>query len=61
VAQHKYACVVTVLSHAPYTIGEYKRRLKNIHELVHVTIETNRCCDDDTDTAGAPLTLAKDR
>jgi len=62
VAQHKYACVVTVLSHAYYTINEYKRRLTTIPELVHVTIETNRCCDDDADAgnAGVSSTTTKD-
>lgn len=46
VASQKYACVATVLSHSPFTIQEYKDRLKSLHELVHVTIEINRCCDD---------------
>jgi cation diffusion facilitator family transporter len=46
VADHKYACVATLLSHAAITIDEYKGRLKSIPGLVHVTLETNRCCDD---------------
>lgn len=43
VAQHQYACIVSLVTGRPYTIDEYKERLSILPELVHVTIEKNLC------------------
>jgi len=43
VAQNKYACIVSLVTADQYSIDEYKMRLRNIHELAHVTIEIYQC------------------
>lgn len=43
VAQNKYACIVALVTGRDYSLAEYKQRLTAVHELVHVTIEMNRC------------------
>ena len=43
VAENKYACIIAVVADSKYSIEEYKKRLENIHELIHVTIEVNKC------------------
>jgi len=43
VAQNKYACVVSLVAENGYSIEEYKKRLTNIHELAHSTIEIHSC------------------
>lgn len=43
VAQNKYACIVSLVTADQYSIDEYKTRLRNIHELAHVTIEIYQC------------------
>ncbi|KAF0154194.1 MAG: cation diffusion facilitator family transporter [Syntrophaceae bacterium] len=43
VAQNKYACILSLVTAQRRTIEDYKLRLRNIHELAHVTIEINQC------------------
>lgn len=43
VADNKYACIISIVAEKKYSIEEYKRRLTNIHELAHITIEVNEC------------------
>lgn len=37
------ACIVSLVSHAPLAVEEYRARLFAIHGLDHVTIEINQC------------------
>ena len=43
VADGKYACIISVVTSSRNSIEEYKKRLHDIHELAHVTIEVNEC------------------
>ncbi|MEW5817279.1 MAG: CDF family Co(II)/Ni(II) efflux transporter DmeF [Spirochaetota bacterium] len=43
VAQDKYACIISLVTEKKYSIEDYKARLNEIHELVHVTVEINKC------------------
>ncbi|MDP3981086.1 MAG: cation diffusion facilitator family transporter [Chlamydiota bacterium] len=43
VADHKYACIISLVTGKGYLIEDYKERLKNIRELAHITIEKNEC------------------
>jgi cation diffusion facilitator family transporter len=43
VADDKYACIISIVTDKKYPIEEYKRRLSNVHELAHITIEVNKC------------------
>lgn len=43
VADEKYACIVSVVTGQVRSIEEYRQRLQEVHELVHVTIEVNPC------------------
>lgn len=43
VAQNKYACIVSLVTSKNYSIEDYKKRLANVHELAHVTIEVHEC------------------
>ena len=43
VASNKYACIIALVTGTNDTIEDYKARLKEIHELVHVTLEINVC------------------
>ncbi|MBI4976403.1 MAG: CDF family Co(II)/Ni(II) efflux transporter DmeF [Spirochaetes bacterium] len=42
VAQHKYACIVSLVTSKKHTTVDYKLRLKKVHELAHTTIEINK-------------------
>jgi cation diffusion facilitator family transporter len=42
VAQTKYSCIVTVARSNTTTIADYKERLKQIPELIHISIEPHR-------------------
>ena len=42
VAQNRYACIVTLARSGKATIADYKERLKEIPDLIHVTIEPHR-------------------
>lgn len=37
------ACIISLVSHAPLTVEEYRQRLSVIDGLDHVTIEINQC------------------
>jgi len=39
------ACIVSLVSHAPLALEDYRRRLAGIAGLDHVTIEINHCRD----------------
>lgn len=43
IAQNKYACIVSLVTGNQHTIEEYKMRLRNVHELAHITIEIYQC------------------
>ncbi|EKD26821.1 MAG: cation diffusion facilitator family transporter [uncultured bacterium] len=43
VAQNKFACIISLVTAKDFSIDEYKSRLSNIHELVHVSLEINKC------------------
>jgi cation diffusion facilitator family transporter len=43
VGGNKYACILSLVASAKYSIEDYKNRLTNIHELAHVTIELHKC------------------
>jgi cation diffusion facilitator family transporter len=43
VADDKYACIISIVTDQKYSVEEYKRRLSNVHELAHITIEVNEC------------------
>lgn len=45
VAQDKYACILAIVAHRPQTPEDYRARLKDVHELVHVTVEVQPCRD----------------
>jgi cation diffusion facilitator family transporter len=37
------ACILSLVSHSPLAVEEYRERLSAIHGLDHVTIEINQC------------------
>lgn len=39
----KYACILALVAEEPHSLQTYKNRLKEVHELVHVSIEINLC------------------
>ncbi|WP_439861121.1 CDF family Co(II)/Ni(II) efflux transporter DmeF [Pseudomonas sp. MBLB4136] len=43
VGRAQFACIVSVVTHGNGSADRYKARLANIRELVHVTVEVNRC------------------
>ncbi|MEE9936916.1 MAG: CDF family Co(II)/Ni(II) efflux transporter DmeF [Deltaproteobacteria bacterium] len=43
VAQNQYACIVSLVTGKGCTIDDYKTRLKDVHELAHVTVEIYPC------------------
>ena len=43
VGQGQCACILAIVASAPLPSETYKERLKAVHELVHVTVEANRC------------------
>ena len=43
VADNKYACILSLVADKPHTANEYKKRLKKISGLAHITIEVNQC------------------
>ncbi len=46
VGVNKFAAIISVVAHNPKTAEEYRRILKIHEELVHVTVEVNRCESD---------------
>lgn len=45
VGRAQFACIVSVVTHGDGSADRYKARLAGIAELVHVTVEVNRCAD----------------
>ena len=43
VEQNRYSCIVSLVSGKDITVDEFKDRLKDIQQLVHVTVEANPC------------------
>ena len=43
VGRAQFACIVSVVTHGDGSADRYKARLTGIAELVHVTVEVNRC------------------
>lgn len=43
VGRAQFACIVSVVTHGGSSADRYKARLTGIRELVHVTVEVNRC------------------
>jgi cation diffusion facilitator family transporter len=46
VGRAQFACIVSVVTHGDGSADRYKARLAGIVELVHVTVEVNRCADE---------------
>lgn len=40
----KFAAIISVVAHEPRSPAEYKKPLRQHEELVHVTVEVERCC-----------------
>lgn len=45
VGRAQYACIVSVVTHGDLSADRYKLRLAGVSELVHVTVEVNRCAE----------------
>lgn len=45
VGRAQFACIISVVTHGEASADRYKARLKEIDELVHITVEVNRCAD----------------
>jgi cation diffusion facilitator family transporter len=45
VGRAQFACIVSVVTHGDGSADRYKARLAGLAELVHVTVEVNRCAD----------------
>ena len=43
VGQAQYACIVSLVTHGEGSADGYKARLREFSQLVHVTVEVNRC------------------
>lgn len=43
VAERKYACIISIVAKNPYSVTEYKSKLKDLNEIAHLTIEINHC------------------
>ena len=43
VEQNQYSCIISLVTGKEVTVDEFKNRLKDIHELIHVTVEANPC------------------
>uniref|UniRef100_UPI0010F91F35 cation transporter n=1 Tax=Pseudomonas sp. 2FE TaxID=2502190 RepID=UPI0010F91F35 len=43
VGQGQYACILSLVTHGDTSADRYKARLAGFTELVHVTVEVNRC------------------
>jgi cation diffusion facilitator family transporter len=42
----KFAAIVSIVAHEPKTSDQYRERLRQHQELVHITIETQHCRED---------------
>jgi cation diffusion facilitator family transporter len=43
VADNKYACIISLVTAKNFSIEYYRERLKDVHELAHITLEINAC------------------
>jgi cation diffusion facilitator family transporter len=43
VAEELYACIISLVAEKPKKIEQYKNMLKPVHELVHTSIEIEKC------------------
>jgi Co/Zn/Cd efflux system component len=43
VEQSRFCCIIALVTGKNYQIDDYKKRISDFHELVHVTIEVNPC------------------
>ena len=43
VADNKYACLISLVTGKTFLLDDYRKRLRDLHELAHVTIEINEC------------------
>ena len=43
VGQAQYACIISLVTHGPRNADDYKASLAEYAELVHITVEVNRC------------------
>ncbi|MCY1548489.1 hypothetical protein D9M68_846050 [compost metagenome] len=48
VGRAQFACIVSVVTHGSRSADRYKARLAGISELVHVTVEVNRCVENES-------------
>jgi len=53
VGSNKFAAIISVVAHHPKSLEDYKAPLKEHEELVHVTVEINRCDAEHEATAPA--------
>jgi Co/Zn/Cd efflux system component len=44
VGRAQYCCLASVVTHGSQTPDQYKNALQTLPELVHTTVEVNRCC-----------------
>jgi cation diffusion facilitator family transporter len=49
----KYAAMISVVAHEPKSCESYRALLRGHHELVHITIETQHCCEDHESVASS--------
>jgi cation diffusion facilitator family transporter len=56
VADNKYACIVALVTAKNYSIDDYRKRLENIPELAHITIEINQCMNANCNSPNIPNT-----
>src|SRR6266545_4566886 len=49
----KYAAMISVVAHEPKSCESYRALLRGLHELVHVTIETQHCREDHESVASS--------
>ena len=48
VSSGKFAAIVSIVAHEPNSCEDYRARLREHEELVHITIETQYCRDHET-------------
>mgnify|MGYP003572482720 FL=1 len=46
IGPHRFAAIISLVTHEPEAPAYYKRLLGDVPDLVHVTVEVNQCIDD---------------
>lgn len=46
VSTGKFAAIVSIVAHDPKPAATYRELFREHEELVHVTVEVHRCCED---------------